>query len=1084
MKKSYLLTFMLLCLGFVLNAQITTSSMSGKVVSNGEAIIGATVLAIHEPSGTQYGTITNVDGRFNLQGMRVGGPYRVEVSYIGYQSAIFKGITLQLGEVYVLNVDLKESAEALDEVVVTAPKSIAKSGVNTNITERQIATLPTINRSITDFTKLSPYAGSGNSFAGRDGRYNNITVDGAALNNSFGLSTNNLPGGNAQPISLDAIDEISVNVSPFDVKYSNFTGASINAVTKSGNNSYKGSAYTYLRPKSFTGEKAGEYVVSNARTRSSNLYGVTLSGPIIKDKLFFFINGELENETSPGIEWRASKNGESDNNNKISRTTEADMQKMKEFLNSKYGYDPGKYNDFGDFQSKNWKLMARIDWNINQNHKFTVRMNTVKSNNDVQVNANSSPNPRGDNRLGINSMAFSNSNYKIKNIVTSLTGELNSTFSSNVSNKLLATYTNIRDTREALGDPFPFVDIYKDGKQYMTFGTELFTPGNDVKNNVLSFVDNVNISLDNHYITAGASFEKQYFMNSYLRYPLGYYRYASMDDFMNNAKPTSYGLTYGYNGVDAPGAELTFGMVGVYGQDEWSISNVFKLTYGIRFDMPIYMNDLPSNKAISALQFNDGRTIDIAKWPSAKVLFSPRIGFKWDVKEDRSITVNGGTGLFTGMLPFVWFTNQPTNSGVLQNTLDPLTNIPDNFGFYPNYKDAIAQYPDIFPTTPAEKAPGSICFVDPKFKMPQVWRSSLGADFQLPANFMLSVNALYTRDVYNVVQENVNEKAATERFSGNDNRYYYPTKDNRINKNISNAMMLTNGKEKGYQYSLNAVLTKKFEYGFFGMISYTYSGAKDLTANPGSSASSAWSSNSAVNSLNDPGLSYSSFTTPNRLIANISYEISYAKHMKTTASLFYTGYNTGRISYTTSNDLNSDNNSSDLLYIPSSKDELLFSDITFEDKVIYSKEQQATDFWDFVESDSYLSSRKGKYVQRFGDLKPWINRFDLKITQDFFANMGNRKYGVQVSLDILNIGNLLNSSWGVYKRIGISNYDNVRPLKYAGVSDDKRPIYQINTNSSKAENNTSEEFHKNSVWTPDASVSSTWGMMLGVKLMF
>lgn len=1083
MRKSYLLTLMLLCLGFVMNAQITTSSMSGKVVSNGEAIIGATVLAVHEPSGTQYGTITNVDGRFNLQGMRVGGPYRVEVSYVGYQSAIFKGITLQLGEVYVLNVDLKESAEALDEVVVTAPKSIAKSGVATNITERQISNLPTINRSITDFTKLSPFAGSGSSFAGRDGRYNNITVDGAALNNSFGLSGNNLPGGDAQPISLDAIDEISVNVSPYDVKYSNFTGASINAVTKSGNNDYKGTAYTYLRPKSFTGDKADGIEVLNAKTRNSQTYGVTLSGPIIKDKLFFFINGELENETYPPIgRWRASEDGKSDKDNLISRTTIADMQKMKDFLTSKYGYDPGSYNENGDFTSKNWKIMARLDWNINRSHKFTVRLNSVKSNNDVLINSNSAPNPRGDARYSLNSVAFSNSDYKMRNIVTSLTGELNSTFSSNVSNKLLGTYTHIRDTRDALGSPFPFVDIYKDGQQYMSFGTELFTPGNDVQNNVLSFVDNVNISLDNHYITAGASFEKQYFMNSYLRYPLGYYRYASMEDFMNNAKPTSYGLTYGYNGNDAPGAELNFGMIGVYGQDEWSISNVFKLTYGIRFDMPVYMNDLASNKAISALKFNDNRTIDVSKWPSAKVLFSPRVGFKWDVKNDRSIMINGGTGLFTGMLPFVWFTNQPTNSGVLQNTLDPLTNIPDNFGFYPNYKDAIAQHPDLFPTTPAEKAPGSICFVDPKFKMPQVWRSSIGADIQLPANFMLSLNALYTRDVYNVVQENVNEKAATERFSGNDNRYYYPTKDNRVDKSVSSAMMLTNGDEKGYQYSLNAVLTKKFEHGFFGMISYTYTGAKDLTANPGSSASSAWSSNSAVNSLNDPGLSYSSFSTPNRLIANVSYEIEYLKHMKTTFSLFYTGYNTGRVSYTASNDLNGDGNTSDLLYIPSSKDELLFKDIAdSKGNVTYAKEQQATDFWNFVENNNYLSSRKGKYAQRFGDLKPWINRFDLKISQDFYANLGGRKYGVQVSLDMLNIGNLLNSAWGVYKTNGLANYDNVRPLKYVGVSEDKRPIYQVNTNSPS---NTSADFIKNSSWTADPTTSSTWGMMLGVKLMF
>ncbi len=1077
-SKLLLLALAVLFISTVVKAQVTTASMSGRVSSSNESVIGATIIVIHEPSGTRYGTITNVDGRYNLQGMRVGGPYRVNVSYIGYQTSIYTDITLRLGENYILDMSLNESSEALDEVVITAYRSVAKTGMATNISERQITTLPTINRSITDFTKLSPFAGSSNSFAGRDGRYNTITVDGASLNNSFGLSSNNMPGGDAQPISLDAIEEISVNVSPFDVKYSNFTGASINAITKSGDNTYKGSGYVYLRPKSFTGDNIDGVEIPKARTRNSQTYGLTLSGPILKDKLFFFVNGEYENESHPGVDFRPSKDGQSNKDLNISRTSIADMQAMKNHLISKYGYDPGSFENYDNFNSKNWKLMARLDWNINENHKLTLRFNAVDSKNDMAVNNNSAPNPRGDNRFSLFSMAFSNSNYKLKNVVTSITGELNSVLKTNISNKLLATYTHIRDTRTELGSPFPFVDIYKDEKQYMSFGTELFTPGNDVQNDVLSFVDNLNITLNKHYITVGASFEKQYFMNSYLRYAYGYYRYASMEDFMNDAKPTSFGLTYGYGGNDAPGAELNFGMIGVYGQDEWSITDAFKLTYGMRFDIPLYLNSLKSNRAIYDLKFADGRQIDVSEWPSAKVLFSPRVGFRWDINNDRSVIINGGTGVFTGMLPFVWFTNQPTNAGLLQNTLDPLTNIPDNFKFEPNYKDQISKYPDLFPSQPAEKAPGLIAFVDPKFKMPQVWRSSIGADVQLPADIMLSLNAMYTRDVYNVMQMNVNEKAPTERFNGNDNRYFYPSKDNRINKNVSNATMLTNGDEKGYQYALNAVLTKRFINGFYGMFSYTYNYAKDLTANPGSSANSAWSSNSAVNSLNDPGLSYSSFSVPHRLVANVSYEIEYLNHMKTTFSLFYTGYNTGRVSYTVSNDLNGDGNSSDLLYIPSSKDEFIFADI-YDDKeqISYTKEQQAIDFWAYIEGNDYLKSRKGKYAERFGDKKPWLNRFDFKIAQDFFVNLGNRKYGAQVSLDILNVGNLLKSTWGVYKKNGIANYDNVRPLTYAGVTDDKRPIYKVNAS-------TSANFIKNSEWTPDLTTSSTWGMLLGLRVTF
>lgn len=1091
MRKILLSAFILFTFSLLMNAQITTSSLSGKVVSGEETIIGATVLAIHEPSGTQYGTITNVDGRFNIQGMRVGGPYRVEVSFIGYQTSIFTGITLQLGEVYILNATLQESTEALQEVVVTAYRSVAKTGTATNISARQLSSLPTINRSITDFTKLSPFAGSSNSFAGRDGRYNNITVDGASLNNSFGLSGNNLPGGDAQPVSLDAIEEISVNVSPFDVKYSSFTGASINAVTKSGNNQFKGSAYTYLRPKSFTGNMVDGIEVPDARSRNSQLYGLTIGGPIIKDKLFFFVNGELENQTFPGIPWRASADGKASSEQNISRTTTADLQAMKSFLQSKYAYDPGSYENFDNFTSKNWKVMVRLDWNINRANKLTVRLNAVESKNDQQVNATSAPNPRSSSRYSVDAFAFGNSNYKIKNVVTSITGELNSTINSEFSNKLLGTYTHIRDTREELGSPFPFVDIYKDGTQYMSFGTELFTPHNDVQNNVLSFVDNATLTLNNHYITVGGSFEKQYFLNSYLRYGYGYYRYASMEDFMNNAKPTTFGITYGYNGEDASGAELNFGTMSFYAQDEWSISDVFRLTYGLRMDLPIALNSLPSNKAIGDLTFADGRKIDVSRWPISKWLYSPRVGFRWDVKNDRSVIINGGTGMFTGNLPFVWFTNQPTNSGVLQNTLDPLTSIPDGFGFFPNYKDALAKFPGTFPSVPAERAPGAICFVDPDFKMPQVWRSSLGADIQLPLNFMLSLNALYTRDIYNVTQVNVNEKAPTDRFNGNDNRWYYPEQDNRINKGVSSAMMLTNGDEKGYQYSLNAVLTKKFEYGFYGMLSYTYSAAKDLTANPGSSASSAWSSNVAVNSLNDPGLSYSSFAVPHRLVANVSYEIEYLNHLKTTFSLFYTGYNTGRLSYisgltaaTPPKDLNGDGNASDLLYVPASKDELVFADIVSSSKeVTYSKEAQANDFWNYIEGNDYLKSRKGKYVERYGDLKPWINRFDFKVTQDFFANLAGKRYAVQASLDILNVGNMLNSAWGIYKQSGLANYDNIRPLRFYGVTDDKRPIYQVYANNT-------EDFQKKSAWVGDLSTSSTlstnstWSMLLGLKVNF
>lgn len=1066
----------------MLHAQITTSGMNGKVSSEGEVIIGATVLAIHEPSGTQYGTITNINGHYNLQGMRVGGPYKIQISYVGYQPVTYKEIMLQLGENYMLNVDLQESSEQLGEIVVTAQKTVEKNGVITNVSERQLNTLPTISRSITDFTKLSPYAGGSNSFAGRDGRYNTITVDGAALNNSFGLSSNNLPGGDAQPISLDAIEEISVNVSPYDVKYSNFTGASINAITKSGTNEYKGTFYTYQKPKGFIGKSIDGVDIKNANVYRSSLYGISLGGPIVKDKLFLFVNGELENKKTPGILWAPSpnNNGAGDNKNKISRTWIGDLKTISDFVKQKYGYDTGGYEHFDDFSSENWKIMARLDWNINRNHNLIVRLNAVHSENDQMLSTTSSVISRtNSDRYGVDAFAFENSNYRFRNIVTSITGELNSSFSQKVQNKLLLTYSHIRDSRSFNSEPFPYVDIYKDGKQYMTLGTEIFTPFNDVTNNVFSIIDNVNISLGNHYFTVGASFERQYFKNSYLRGPLGYYRYNSIEDFMSDAKPALYAITYGYGGKDSPGSELTFGMTGVYAQDDWAITPNFKLTYGMRLDMPIYFNDLQENTAILAEEFVENTHVDVSKWPKTQVLFSPRIGFKWDIQGDRSIVLNGGTGIFTGLLPFVWFTNQPSNSGLIQNMVEYVGDeIPKEFTFDPNYKNTLAKYPDLFPSQASESVPGVIAYVDPKFKMPQVWRSNVNMDVQLPHNFMLSVGAMYTRDIYNVVQYNMNEAIPTGTYAEQPGRTYWAKNQYRYNPEANVVVKLSNGNKKGYQYSFNAVVTKKLENGFSGMIGYTYTMAKDVTANPGSAPNSAWQNNVSINSLNDPGLSYSLFSVPSRFMGNIVYELEYAKYMKTTFSLFYTGYQMGRYSYTYYNDMNGDGNSSDLIYIPATKEEMTFVDIKDKDtkEVVYSSIDQLNDFWEYVENDSYLKNRIGKYTERNGALMPWIHRFDFKVAQDFVAKLGQRKYGIQVSLDILNVGNLLNSKWGAYRNCGVKSYDNVRIVKTA--SSIGSPLtYQLN-----AQNH--NDFVEKTTWNYTNSTVSAWSMQLGVKLSF
>jgi hypothetical protein len=1084
-KRIYAMLIFLFITVLIYGQGATTSSMSGTITdSNGEALPGASVVAIHVPSGTQYATITDNAGNYRIQNMRIGGPYTVNVSFIGYSAVSYTEITLKLGETFVQNGQLSESVVSLNEVVVTSGlrNSILNSeraGTQTNVGNRELNSLPTISRSITDFAKYTPQS-QGNSFGGRDGRFNTITVDGAAFNNNFGLSSNPLPGGNAQPISLDAIEEISVNIAPYDVTLSQFTGASINAVTRSGDNTFKASVYTYIRPKSFTGNTVDGNDVAGANDRSSQNYGFRVGGPIIKNKLFFFISGEYEKESVPGVSWRPSTDGVANPDQQISRTLESDMVRVKDFLMSTYDYDPGKYKDFDPFQNKNTKILARLDWNISQDHKFTLRYNDVVGTSDQQTNFNSGPPglARNSGRISSQSLAFSNAFYGFQNTVRSITGELNSKFGARLSNKFLASYTFIQDTRTSNSELFPFVDIWEGGDQYMSFGYELFSFNNDVTNKTLSFTDNLTINLNKHTLTTGVAFDRLFFRNSYIREGTSYYRYGSVDDFINGADPIGFGVTYGYNGVDAPGAEATFGLGAIYAQDEWQISPKLKVTFGARLELPFYFDKMEDNPAISALTFANGKKIDVSTWPDSKLLLSPRFGFNYDVKGDRSLQVRGGSGLFTGLLPFVWFTNQPTNSGLIQvpeiGWAPPNANL-TGLAFNPDYKSFIANNPSLFPQSPSTLPNNSsLAQVAKNFKFPQIWRSNLGVDVELPYGMVFTAEGIFSKDVNAVKQENINLANPTGNITGPDNRVYWAsTTAARVEPSISNAMELTNTKE-GYQYSITAQLTKNFRNGLSGMFAYTYTMAKDVTSNPGSSAYSAYSSNTAVGSMNDPGLSYSNFATPHKLIGSVSYRVEYAQMFATTISLVYQGYQTGHWSYTYSNDLNGDGISSDLMYIPSSATEISFSDYSG----MTAAEQQNA-FFDYVESNKYLNSRKGKYAERFGEVQPWIHRFDVKLLQDIFTNFGtSRKYTLQFSLDILNAGNMLNDSWGTYTYNPLASYDNVRPLTVVtrGTST-TAPVYRLNASSLS-------DFESKTTLSKSISTSSTWGCLLGVRLIF
>ena len=754
-RMRFILSTIMVIVAMTAKAQVTTASLSGKVTDpTKEAIIGATVQAIHEPSGTRYGAITNIDGRYTIQGMRAGGPYSVEVSYIGYQTMMFKDVTLQLGEVYNLNVQMQESSELLDEVIVTAQKTkfaSEKTGATTNISNTQIANMPSISRSITDYSRLSAYGGNGMSFAGSDGRTANFTIDGANFNNNFGLSSN-LPGG-GNPVSIEAIDEIQIVISPFDVRQTNFIGGGINAITKSGTNTYKGTAYVYHQNENMRGDAIDREAISGAREKDqSTTYGFTIGGPIIKDKLFFFANGEMRNTPAIANRWRASEDGVANADAYISRATVADLQTVSDIAKEKYGYDTGSFSSFPS-DNKNTKLLARIDWNINNNHHLALRYNYTKT---IIWNSPNSSSMDGGTRMSGGrtsqyAMSYANSMYSMDNLVHSVSFDLNSRFSAALSNQFLATFSKLDDVRGTNSSIFPFVDILKDNQNYISFGEELFTYNNAVHNTVWNIKDDVTYYAGNHKIMVGLNYEHQMADNQYLRNGTGYYRYTSLDDFIQGAAPEIVCLTYGYNGENEPASRVQYNKLGFYLQDEWNVRSDFKVTAGIRFDGLFFDNsDLMTNNAILNLDYN-GRHIDTGKWPGSSLTVSPRVGFTWDILGDNTLKLRGGSGLFSGRLPLVFFTNMPTNGGMIQYQAQINAKNAADKGFtMDEFKggilgtEALKQklydlgYPKTI--TPEDgTVPSSICGVDPDFKMPQVWKSSIAVDYTVPVSFPLNV---------------------------------------------------------------------------------------------------------------------------------------------------------------------------------------------------------------------------------------------------------------------------------------------------------------------------------------------------------
>ncbi|MGZ8510920.1 MAG: TonB-dependent receptor [Chitinophagaceae bacterium] len=1063
----------------IAEAQVTTSSITGVVLSEkNEPLAGATITAIHVPTGSKYTTISQASGQFNFSNVAPGGPYTITATFVGLSQFQKTDIMAPLGDKYDISIQLTSAAKELETVVVSGTRSaVQKTGASTNISRRQLLTVPNPNRSLTGLTKLTPQS-NGNSFAGMNQRYNNITIDGSVFNNNFGRSGDGMvPGGSASAISLDAIDQIQVNIAPFDVRQAGFVGGGINAVTRRGTNNWYGTAYAFYKPESFYGTKVRGVKVSTADL-SSKVYGASVGGAIIKNKLFFFINAEKEKSTRPGQTWLASRPGTTDGNPQATTVLATDLDNLRTFLQKEFNYETGGYEGY-NFEVDNQKILGRLDWNISDKHRLTLRYTHSETNDDDQVNTSSSIGSRISNgRRGTPSggLAYENTNFLNNTIVKSGVVEFNSVFSNKISNQLLASYTDNQPRRVPKSNA-SFVDIMRAGDPnnvYISFGTDLFSYQNYIVDKAFNAAENITFNLGKHNVTFGGSFDHMEFQNSFTSGSGGgYYRYASLQDFLDKKAPVVFAVSYDPNnrlGINVPTAK--FNQLGIYLQDIWTANNNFKLTYGLRVDKPSYPYKPQRNQALEAVIFKDengnDEQFDVSQFPESKVLISPRVGFNYDVEGNKSLIVRGGTGVFTGRIPFIWLVNQVGDNGVVRaqymasaTELAGITYSPDRTKYIP------ATPPAVGATIPSGS---SYSATVRDFKMPQVWRTNLGIDKKLATNTVVSLEAIYTKMINNVYYRNANLGAQAGTLGGVvDKRPIFNT---RLNANIAQMNVLDNI-SKGMSFAITPQIQRTFANGWEASLAYTYTFAQDVAIGSSDQAGSGWTTNQISGNPNKPELGYSNYSIPHRIVASGSYKFDYLNNkMATTIGLFYAGGSQDRFVYRYGGDINGDNASNDIIYIPKDASEIKFASTFTTGGVTYTAKQQSDAFFAYVEADKYLSDHKGQYMDRYGAALPWNHVVDLRVLQDFYITMAGKKHTFQVSADVINLLNLLNKDWGYRYSYNFGGFQDQPLLGLASGFNKADPQYTFNPASAKK------------VYQADFTSRSTWGMQLGIRYIF
>ncbi len=1026
---------------------VTTGSMTGVVLdAQKQAVPGASVVAVHEPSGTRYEATSRADGRFSLPGLRVGGPYTVTAKLAGFRDSSIKDIEVSLGVANDLAVTLNQAAMA-EELTVTAESSevfsSARTGAATAISRETIQNLPTISDRLNDFARLSPQYSGGGSFVGQDSRLNNITVDGSYFNNSFGLASDGQPGSRTgvAPISSAAVEEIQVNVAPYDVRQGHFVGAGVNMVTRSGTNQFHGSGYYWWRDQGLVGTEA-KGLTYNPGTFDYKRYGGWLSGPILKDKLFFFASYENDKFTTPGTTFRANTGSETVGGN-VTRVLGSDLDTLSSFLKSKFGYDTGGYQDY-PFETPAKRYLGKIDYNLNSRNKISLRYLQLDSSTPVLL-SNSSSLGRGTRRSNTTGLNFESSNYSILENLKSGVGEWNSIISSNMANSLIVGYSTSDESRPQEGTLFPFVDILKDSTVYTSFGFEPFTPNNELRYHSFQVQDSFTWTKGAHSFTFGATAERYHSDNVFFPGKQSVYVYNSLADFYTDANDylanpnrTTSPVTLAtfqvrYNNI--PGAEkplqpLDVWYGGLYAQDEWQASRNLRLTFGIRADRSSFGDTGYDNSNADSLTFRqaDGSPIqyNTGKLPDAKVLFSPRMGFNWNVSGNGNTQVRGGTGLFTGPPLYVWISNQVGNTGVLTG-FEQLTNTKAR-PWNPN--------PDAYkPATVTGNPPASyqLALTDPDFKFPQVWRNNVAVDQRLPWDLVATGEFIYSKDVNGISYINANLPGAQTTLAGADTRPRWTS--NRINSNVTDNVVLGND-NKGKSWHASAALQRRFRQGFL-KAAYSYGESKNMI-DPGSIASGSWTGNQISRDPNNPAVGYSSSFPGHRIFLTGSYRFEYLKFGATTLSFFWQGYTNGVASYTYAGDLNGDGaTANDLIYVPRDTSEMNFQQFA-TGGVTYTAAAQAAAWDAYISQDGYLSQHRGEYAARNAVRLPMVYRLDFSVAQDLFRNVGGAKHSLQFRADFLNFSNLLNHDWGVGQRL-----INAQPLTNPGVDSTGKATYRL-----------------------------------------